>query len=398
MKSSLVALLYGATSVLGHGFIVEMMINGQSYPGFDPLNSNYANGVVEPWDPPSGATGRDGPQLVRNGVSMVCQLNAKAAQQVAQAPAGSQITFQWNQWPEDHQGPLITYLSDCNGDCTNANSAELNWFKIDETGFENGQWATDIFRNQGEFWTIQLPQNIKSGQYIMRHEIIALHDPNDGPQFYPTCVHLDITGGTGQTNPEGVRIQDVYTREAPGLDIDTKSGNPSSYTVPGPAISSDLGVTLSSQLNTGTGKRAHLYPNPDQDPYASQGSSASTGNADNTGAGNPSASSSASADGTAGESAPTENNAQGFNTGSGAPSDSSNGAPLSDPNNGQFQNFQTRSVPAGREGCNVAQTKCLVAGQRQARFRFRRRSSGQNYAADSCRRQWEACLGRILKE
>lgn len=41
----------------------------------------------------------------------------------------------------DHQGPVSTYMTSCNGDCTTFSTVGTKWFKIDASGYENGQWA-----------------------------------------------------------------------------------------------------------------------------------------------------------------------------------------------------------------------------------------------------------------
>lgn len=44
-----------------------------------------------------------------------------------------------------------------------------------------------------------IPATLKPGLYIVRHEILSLHVAN-GPQFYPECAHLNISG-TGNAFP-----------------------------------------------------------------------------------------------------------------------------------------------------------------------------------------------------
>jgi lytic cellulose monooxygenase (C1-hydroxylating) len=59
--------------------------------------------------------------------------------------------------------------------------------------------------------TVQIPSDIQSGTYIFRTELLALHGtlaalqytPAGGPQFYPHCFNVEITG-SGTANPPGV--------------------------------------------------------------------------------------------------------------------------------------------------------------------------------------------------
>ena len=46
------------------------------------------------------------------------------------------------QWPSDHLGPVTTFMASCNGDCSTFQASDGKWFKIDEGGYTNGQWAS----------------------------------------------------------------------------------------------------------------------------------------------------------------------------------------------------------------------------------------------------------------
>ena len=51
------------------------------------------------------------------------------------------------------------------------------WFKIAEAGkSDDGEWAsTDVLSANDSIYTFTIPASLKPGQYIVRHEIIALH-------------------------------------------------------------------------------------------------------------------------------------------------------------------------------------------------------------------------------
>ena len=62
----------------------------------------------------------------------------------------------------------------------------LNWFKIQEDGYDGTNWAVDrMISNNGKV-DITIPSCIPDGQYLMRHELIALHSATSypGAQFY----------------------------------------------------------------------------------------------------------------------------------------------------------------------------------------------------------------------
>lgn len=89
----------------------------------------------------------------------------------------------------DHQGPVSTYMASCNGDCTTFTTDNARWFKLDATGYENGQWgAAKLISGEcviwarrttscglkalawvfsaGQKWVSTIPVELASGQYV----------------------------------------------------------------------------------------------------------------------------------------------------------------------------------------------------------------------------------------
>lgn len=68
-----------------------------------------------------------------------------------------------------------------------------------------------------------IPSCLKSGYYLVRHEIIALHASSQypGAQFYPGCHQLQVTGG-GSTVPSSnlVAFPGAYKGSDPGITYD----------------------------------------------------------------------------------------------------------------------------------------------------------------------------------
>jgi hypothetical protein len=87
-------------------------------------------------------------------------------------------------------------------------------------------------------WTVRIPSNIMPGNYVLRHEILALHSAYNvgGAQFYPQCINLRITG-SGTSVPSGVPATQLYTANDPGVhyNIYNDETNPT-YQIPGPAL------------------------------------------------------------------------------------------------------------------------------------------------------------------
>ena len=72
-----------------------------------------------------------------------------------------------------------------------------------------------------------LPDNIAPGDYLIRHEIIALHLATSvgGAEFYPSCTQVRI-GGSGTGTPNGtVSFPGAYSDTDPGIFDPTVSAS-----------------------------------------------------------------------------------------------------------------------------------------------------------------------------
>lgn len=77
---------------------------------------------------------------------------------------------------------------------------------------------------------VTVPNNIAPGNYLIRHEIIALHLATSlgGAEFYPSCTQLTI-GGDGTDTPsndELVTLPGAYNDNDPGIydpDVSTRT-------------------------------------------------------------------------------------------------------------------------------------------------------------------------------
>ena len=91
--------------------------------------------------------------------------------------AGDSISLQWDTWPDSHKGPMIDYLARCEGSsCEEVNPTSLEFFKIDAAGFDAASktWASDVLIANDFSWLVRIPENIAPGNYVLRHETIAL--------------------------------------------------------------------------------------------------------------------------------------------------------------------------------------------------------------------------------
>ncbi|RDW61971.1 hypothetical protein BP6252_11404 [Coleophoma cylindrospora] len=249
--------LLSATRVAAHGHVENIVINGASYEGFDinvfPYESNPP--AVVAWTTPNTANGFISPSQY-NSSDIICHESATNAQGYATVAAGDSISIQWTAWPSGHHGPVIDYLANCGSDCTTVDKTTLEFFKIDGVGLIDdttvpGNWGTDELIAENSTWLVTIPSSIAPGNYVLRHELIALHgaESADGAQNYPQCFNLQITG-SGTESPAGTLGTELYTETGAGIIVNIYSSL-STYTVPGPTLISDaVSVTQSSSTIT----------------------------------------------------------------------------------------------------------------------------------------------------
>ena len=82
-----------------------------------------------------------------------------------------------------------------------------------------------------------ISRNLKAGNYVLRHEIIALHGARseNGAQLYMQCLNLKVSGSGSVAPPTGVAGSALYTKSEPGIIYDLYSGA-TTYPIPGPAV------------------------------------------------------------------------------------------------------------------------------------------------------------------
>jgi hypothetical protein len=74
-------------------------------------------------------------------------------------------------------------------------------------------WFQRQFQNwdgDADIWPVTIPESLRPGEYLLRHEILSLHIANR-PQFYPECAHL-VVEGSGDKVPS-----EEYYASIPGV-------------------------------------------------------------------------------------------------------------------------------------------------------------------------------------
>ncbi|OJJ49869.1 hypothetical protein ASPZODRAFT_58651 [Penicilliopsis zonata CBS 506.65] len=248
--SKITGLILGSAAlVAGHGYVQGILIDGESwYSGYIVTEFPYESDPPEviAWAEDETDLGYiDGTEYAEPNI--ICHKNGTPAALSADIKAGGTVELQWTDWPTSHHGPVITYLANCNGDCSSVDKTELEFFKIDQGGLINdtaepGTWASDELIANNNSWTVTIPTAIASGNYVLRHEIIALHSAEElnGAQNYPQCINLNITSD-GTDTPTGTLGEALYNDTDPGILIDIYQSL-STYVIPGPTLYSGSGA------------------------------------------------------------------------------------------------------------------------------------------------------------
>jgi len=158
------------------------------------------------------------PIFETDNISIACNVPGTPAASEIPISAGDAITAIYYYWVHTI-GPMLVWMADCGGDCAEFDSKDARWFKIAERGLlrgklDEGWWFqrdfSQHFDGTSSNWTETVPATLKPGNYLMRHEIIALHSANK-PQFYPECVQLKVMG-------DGTEIpSEEYYANLPGV-------------------------------------------------------------------------------------------------------------------------------------------------------------------------------------
>ncbi|KAJ4323661.1 hypothetical protein N0V94_001720 [Neodidymelliopsis sp. IMI 364377] len=242
------ALLLGALATIldtasAHGFVSSVTSGGVSAKGSDPVwfySPANSRPQTAGWDALNQDNGFVEPASL-GSADVNCHKSATAGRLYATVAAGSSLTFQWNTWPDSHKGPIIEYIAPCNGDCTTLTPGALRWTKISQKGLitpgGSGTWATDDLIKNKFASSTTIPKNLKAGNYVIRHEIIALHGAgsDNGAQLYPQCLNLKVTGSGTAAPSGGVAGTSLYKRTDAGILFNLYN-NPTSYPFPGPAV------------------------------------------------------------------------------------------------------------------------------------------------------------------
>ncbi|KAI0525615.1 glycoside hydrolase [Xylaria bambusicola] len=227
-----------------HGHVAGITVNGGTWiQGTDP-NWYYQPEGSAPTTPGWRALNQDNGFVAPDAYTssdIACHKSATPGQTYIEANSGDTLTLYWNTWPDSHKGPIINYLAQCSGECTSATAGSLSFTKISEaaylSGSNPGDWVTDTMIAQNFTSDVEIPAGLAPGNYVLRHEIIALHSAGNqnGAQNYPQCINIKVGGSGSNTLPTGTAATSLYTPMDPGI-LFSLYGSFDSYPIPGPEV------------------------------------------------------------------------------------------------------------------------------------------------------------------
>jgi len=311
-SSTLFSVLAIAGFAYGHGMVQKVTINGKSYPGSAGPGADESNSPVR-------KVSVGNPVTDFSSMDFACGHDAVGAFAAKTAPvnAGDNVDLQWQGEtgiPWFHNvGPVMTYMTPCdNNDCSSFKpSKDTNWFKIDERGYESAPHKQANLASGGTWYqatansptnaplSVTIPKDLASGEYLLRHEILALQaalEPAIGPEFYPNCVQLKVSGG-GSKKASAIsataNFPGTYKKSDAGITIDVYTPTGKKYPFPGPAVadfansSNDSGSDDTPASSSSEAPTPSSPANAGSDPNApSSSSSSSSAAAQETGSGN----------------------------------------------------------------------------------------------------------------
>ncbi|KAJ7807810.1 glycosyl hydrolase family 61-domain-containing protein [Mycena olivaceomarginata] len=293
--SLLVAVLASTSLVAGHGQVKQVTHGGTSNTGpniyfsGDSANSKTATRVMYKASSPAYVL----PSGFTDNSQMSCEGSAKRpAPATISVNAGDEIDIYWegatgelknkpgtgsitayNPWVHA-MGFVFDYITSCGHNCNTFDATNAGWTKLAHAGIDMsktissglratmkgkpeqyyptsgpGLWAMAKLVQDGSKWTVKIPSSLKTGQYIIRHELAAVHNPkNSNPTTGPQLCTASL--------PAGTQAKSLYLPDGAfaNTNVLSKSFNPAKVPIPGPPVWD--GVSSSSSNGSKKATRA----------------------------------------------------------------------------------------------------------------------------------------------
>ncbi|KAH7396008.1 glycosyl hydrolase family 61-domain-containing protein [Cadophora sp. MPI-SDFR-AT-0126] len=155
-----------------------------------------------------------------------------AATDTLEVKAGGEFT-----WTLDtavyHNGATAMYMAKAPTTAKEYDGSGQRWFKIVEIGptFSGGNPTWPLWQT----YTYRIPPATPNGEYLLRIEQLALHNPGGTPQFYISCAQVSVSGGGSGTPGPLVSIPGYVKGTEAGYTVNIYN-NFKSYTLVGPSV------------------------------------------------------------------------------------------------------------------------------------------------------------------
>ncbi|KAL3425827.1 fungal cellulose binding domain-containing protein [Phlyctema vagabunda] len=207
--------------------------NASAHYIFNTLTANGVKNSVYQYIRPN--TNNNSPVIDLASNDLRCNVGATGSStQTVAVAAGSSVSFT-SDVAVYHQGPLSVYMAKAPSTAAAFDGSGNVWFKILDIGptFSNGAATWDLKQT----YTFNLPTCIPSGEYLLRVQQLAIHNPWPAgiPQFYIECAQISVTGGGSKDLGPKVAIPGAFKETDPGYTVNIYNGF-TNYTVPGPAV------------------------------------------------------------------------------------------------------------------------------------------------------------------
>ncbi|RXW21839.1 hypothetical protein EST38_g4009 [Candolleomyces aberdarensis] len=256
MRPSLAFLVVAAANVAhAHTLVRSVYVNGVDQGTNYGIRPPAMNGPPRAGEPPfiDGSDSGTGSWPVKDLTlpDLQCNIHGELpAPDTIRVVPGDIVSFEWGHRSRtssdgiieaSHKGAITVYIAQAPG------GKRDSWVKIfQEAEYAPGQWAVapKLINNRGVH-SVRVPNGLKPGYYLLRPELITLHEadvaytanPARGVQIYTECVQI-LVGGNGTVSlPPGVAFPGAYSYSDPGIVYNlynTPAGG--SYRVPGPTV------------------------------------------------------------------------------------------------------------------------------------------------------------------
>ena len=184
--------------------------------------------------------------------------------------------------------------------CDKFDITQAKWFKIQQLGMKDastwylanlGAFTSSYFilflmlilqlsSAAGDVANSSIPNNLAPGNYVIRHEIIALHLAMTvgGAEFYPSCSQLRV-GGDQTGAPQSsdlVSLPGAYSDTDPGIYAPDVYNPGFVYTFPGPPIASFISTNDENGPTSGNTTTPSTTTPTTSNPSASASASSRT--------------------------------------------------------------------------------------------------------------------------